>query len=368
MAATSGEASGLKTDGLYSWSRNPQYVADILILIGWGILAASLWSLPVLAIGLAVLLVAPFAEQNVASVGGFVRGRNGISYQNTARWVGVEGDHEPIEIEDDARVFETTPDRALKTEGTNCAFRRAVLCDIGGFDQAFRFYLDETDVNMRLARMAETAAIAPMAEVHHGFFESASRGANRMPKTLFEIGASQAIYLRKFSDPKRIETVLNSFRAEQRARLIRHLNAGTCEPRDVGRLMNTLEAGIAEGRQRDFGQTQVFSSETAPFHRFNGRINFVVSETIFELGFRTRRAFAGAQEMLKSGVRPSIFVFSRTALYHRVAFIDGIWVQTGGVFGKSNRTDKLIRFAHAKSRLRREIARISVQRGIELTY
>ena len=69
----------------------------------------------------------------------FVRGRNGISYQNTARWVGVEGDHEPIEIEDDARVFETTPDRALKTEGTNCAFRRAVLCDIGGFDQAFRF-------------------------------------------------------------------------------------------------------------------------------------------------------------------------------------------------------------------------------------
>ena len=26
MAATSGEASGLKTDGLYNWSRNPQYV------------------------------------------------------------------------------------------------------------------------------------------------------------------------------------------------------------------------------------------------------------------------------------------------------------------------------------------------------
>ena len=63
MAATSGEASGLKIDGLYSWSRNPQYVADIIILIGWGILAASLWTLPVLAIGLVVLLVAPFAEE-----------------------------------------------------------------------------------------------------------------------------------------------------------------------------------------------------------------------------------------------------------------------------------------------------------------
>ena len=63
MAATSGEASGLKTDGLYSWSRNPQYVADILILIGWSVLAASLWALPVLAIGLAVLLIAPLAEE-----------------------------------------------------------------------------------------------------------------------------------------------------------------------------------------------------------------------------------------------------------------------------------------------------------------
>ena len=63
MAATSGEASGLKTDGLYSWSRNPQYVADMTILIGWGVLAASLWTLPVLGIGLAVLLVAPFAEE-----------------------------------------------------------------------------------------------------------------------------------------------------------------------------------------------------------------------------------------------------------------------------------------------------------------
>lgn len=64
LAATSGEASGLQIDGLYSWSRNPQYVADIVILIGWGTLAASLWALPVLAMGLTVLLAAPLAEES----------------------------------------------------------------------------------------------------------------------------------------------------------------------------------------------------------------------------------------------------------------------------------------------------------------
>ncbi|MGB0506995.1 MAG: methyltransferase family protein [Pikeienuella sp.] len=63
MAATSGEATGLKTDGLYSWSRNPQYVADMAILIGWSILAASLWTLPVIAVGLGVLIIAPRAEE-----------------------------------------------------------------------------------------------------------------------------------------------------------------------------------------------------------------------------------------------------------------------------------------------------------------
>ena len=38
-------------------------MADVIILIGWGVLAASLWALPVLSIGLAALLVAPFAEE-----------------------------------------------------------------------------------------------------------------------------------------------------------------------------------------------------------------------------------------------------------------------------------------------------------------
>jgi protein-S-isoprenylcysteine O-methyltransferase Ste14 len=63
MAATSGEASGLVTSGLYRWSRNPQYVADMAILIGWGVLSASFWALPVLVIGLAVLAIAPLAEE-----------------------------------------------------------------------------------------------------------------------------------------------------------------------------------------------------------------------------------------------------------------------------------------------------------------
>lgn len=63
MAATSGEATGLITNGIYNYSRNPQYVADMTILVGWGVLSASLWTLPILAVGLMVLIIAPFAEE-----------------------------------------------------------------------------------------------------------------------------------------------------------------------------------------------------------------------------------------------------------------------------------------------------------------
>lgn len=63
IAATSGAEDELKVGGLYAWSRNPQYVADMFMLIGWIILSASLWALPVVLGGIIALALAPFAEE-----------------------------------------------------------------------------------------------------------------------------------------------------------------------------------------------------------------------------------------------------------------------------------------------------------------
>ena len=63
MKATSGAVGNLKTDGFYRWSRNPQYVADSAMLVGWLVLSASLWALPVVAAGVLALVLAPFAEE-----------------------------------------------------------------------------------------------------------------------------------------------------------------------------------------------------------------------------------------------------------------------------------------------------------------
>lgn len=63
VAQTGGARGALKTNGLYRYSRNPQYVADITMLAGWALLSASSAAIPVIVSGILVLLVAPFAEE-----------------------------------------------------------------------------------------------------------------------------------------------------------------------------------------------------------------------------------------------------------------------------------------------------------------
>lgn len=63
LKATSGTRDELITSGLYRFSRNPQYVADMAILIGFGLLFSSLWVWPVVIVGVAALALAPFAEE-----------------------------------------------------------------------------------------------------------------------------------------------------------------------------------------------------------------------------------------------------------------------------------------------------------------
>lgn len=59
-----GGAKGtLRTSGLYRYSRNPQYMADIAMIGGWMILSASPSAIVVGLPAIAVLVAAPFAEE-----------------------------------------------------------------------------------------------------------------------------------------------------------------------------------------------------------------------------------------------------------------------------------------------------------------
>ncbi|MGC1495006.1 MAG: glycosyltransferase family 2 protein [Sulfitobacter sp.] len=309
-------------------------------------------------------LVAPAAQSDVAAMGGFVRGRNGISYQWKARSLDALGEAHDLDIDPQQTCILTPPKgRAIKTEGTNMAFRRSVLIDLGGFDPAYHYFLDETDLNMRLARAGHATAIVPLAEVHHGFAANPLRTENRVPRDLFDIGASWAVFQRKHIPEDARADQWRRLRCNERQRLLRHLMTGGLEPRDVRYLMGRLDQGFTEGRQRALGQSNLAAHPAAPFKPFiSTRRNSVFLST---RPIRAKKDHINAVDRVKSGEIVTMLNLSRTAIFHQLKFNEsGVWVQSGGIFGKSERTEPIFRMTTRSRRVEKERRRVARQRGL----
>ncbi|TCP61056.1 GT2 family glycosyltransferase [Rhodovulum bhavnagarense] len=310
-------------------------------------------------------LAAGLEGEGVTAAGGFVRGRNGISFQWRARWADACARHFPLEVpEDRVSLHRGSPDRAIRTEGTNMAFRRDLLVRIGGFDEGYGFFLDETDVNMRLARIGAITAIVPRAQVHHGFAPGPFRHACRTPRSLYEIGRSSARFLRKFAPSSAHERALEELRKGQHAALIARMIGGQVEPRDVARLMRTLDEGIARGTADAIGPLAPLTCDPPAFRPF---VSTDPRPPVWLAGrgwwrARLRRR---ARRLAAGGYPVTLFLFTHTARYHRMRFVpDGYWVQSGGMFGRSVRGGPLVRFTRFGARVRAECARLRAVRPL----
>lgn len=309
-------------------------------------------------------LIAPMREPRVGAVGGYVRGRNGISFQWTARSVDPTGATAPLDVDPgQATIWLPKGARAIKTEGTNMAVRRDILLELEGFDPAFAFYLDETDLNLRLARAGHATAIVPMAEVHHGFAASVRRRADRVPRDLFDIGASWAVFQRKHMPESKHMAHWRDIRRTERVRLIEHMVAGRLLPGDVTRLMRRLATGYDQGMTRQRGGAQLSQSAVSPFRPlpFSPRPSVVLTGRIWQ---RTALR-AEAARRAREGEIVTLILLSFTGLYHHVRFDpEGYWEQSGGVFGRSVRDKRVLTFFGMSQRLKLEVDRVSAQRLI----
>ncbi len=312
-------------------------------------------------------LVAPFEDPSVGAAGGYVIGRNGISFQWTGRSFDRFGNHTTLELHGNAPVvLAGNAGRGIKTEGTNSAFRARALREIGGFDENFCYYLDETDVNARLGLAGWKTAIVPLARVHHGFAASAFRRANRAPKSLFEIGASKAWFCRKHATNHEMEDELSDFRAAQRRRLIGFMLRGDLEPGQVLKMMDGLDAGIADGLKRREVEP-VLGQEQVTFTPFQPRGKHVQSVGIVCRPLEWRRVRPQVCALAKKGICVTVFCLSRTGLFHRMEFFaDGYWLQTGGIFGRAERRDPLFRHFSLTGRGRAEQRRLADVRPLEI--
>ncbi|MEM8669292.1 MAG: isoprenylcysteine carboxylmethyltransferase family protein [Planctomycetota bacterium] len=82
LKTTSGSKGPLVTNGLYRYSRNPQYLGDIAIIGGWAILSASVWAIPLCLGGILAFVLTPFAEES------WLEDLHGDDYREYCRRVG----------------------------------------------------------------------------------------------------------------------------------------------------------------------------------------------------------------------------------------------------------------------------------------
>lgn len=328
-----------------------QAAADVVAFIDDDAVAEPTW---------ASRLCAAFADPQVMAATGFVRGRNGISFQWTACEVDALGFDHPLPPV--AATYEGTADRAVKTTGTNCAFRRETLVSIGGFDPNFRFYLDESDVNLRLSGLGLTAVV-PDAQVHHGFAASARRRQDRVPTSLHEIAASIAVFLRRHApETAQLETI--SAIEAQRARVSQLLHKRRITAAEAQALLASLAMGWDDGMSRPLSALPPLAPPPATFSALpaTGPRSGL---TLAGRSWQKLRLARKAAKARANGQIVTVICLEPSPRAHRMQFTDeGYWLQSGGVFGPSDRGQPRVRWWRFSNRVAHEIARIAPFRPV----
>jgi GT2 family glycosyltransferase len=193
------------------------------------------------------LMLNEMCQHPRAALTGTVLGRNGISVQ----WGDVGFD----ELGRDQPKSGSGP---RKLHGTNMLFRADILRQIGGFDEAYRFLYDDTDLAMRLHHAGHETGYLDGGLIHHGFAQSVRRSARRAPKTLFEIGASYAGFLRRYAPPASMDAALLDFEYTQKRRIERFVLSGDLSPFRIAPLLAELRSGFEQGRMRPLMLRQSF--------------------------------------------------------------------------------------------------------------
>jgi len=305
-------------------------------------------------------LLAPFTCAEIGGAGGFTRGRNGISLQ----WGGVETDvcgaAHPLDIAPDSAPVIFPP--AVKTApvmiGTNCAFRVAALKQIGGFDPAFAYYLDDSDISLRLSKAGWHLAIVPQAQVHHGFAGGPYRRRNRVPKTLFPHGVSKAVFCRKHAEDGQLASALRQFEKLQFMRLEKQMLAGLMEPPTLPELIKTLKNGYEKGQGMALSPVNIGPRPpaSAPL-----ALSAQKQPHVLLVGRHKDGAELAAlgKALALEGAMATVLVLSRGPAFMQVGFsADGYWLHRGGQYGKATRSAPLFQRHSFKQKVKLEIARL----------
>lgn len=139
-------------------------------------------------------LARAYESPETGGAGGFVYDESGVNFQHRFTTVDRLGEANPLRTS--PAVDCNFPGSAWIPHllGTNCSFRRDALLSIGGFDEEYEYYLDETDVCCRLIDQGWKLAQVEGACVRHKRLAGSVRDENGSIRIWYPILKNKIYY------------------------------------------------------------------------------------------------------------------------------------------------------------------------------
>jgi len=136
-------------------------------------------------------------------------------------------------------------------QGTNAIFRRSAVMEVGGFDEAYDYYLDETDLCLRLIDAGYLLRQLSNSFVYHRFLPSHIRQANRVVTRLRPIVKNKVYFaLKNNVDGMSYRLLLDEWKRatdESEAGIRYHIQQGNTKPEVLNEFHRDVDLALREG-------------------------------------------------------------------------------------------------------------------------
>jgi glycogen(starch) synthase len=200
-------------------------------------------------------IVPQFADSEVGAAGGPVFDHTGARLQAHYLVCDRFGKAD-LRFDTDPSPLLNTPDGALfcSTLGTNSLLRRQALVEIGGFDEEYDYFLDETDVCVRMVDAGWTVRYAQAGYVYHRYLPSHIRNEARVVSDYGPVLKNKAYFSARHAaglhGQAAVQDALNAFVGDVRTSLAWAIDAGDLQHDAADRFEDTYDERIRHGFSR----------------------------------------------------------------------------------------------------------------------
>lgn len=285
-------------------------------------------------------LTEPYRDSTVGGTGGFVYDHTGYQYQFQYCLVDRLGNC--LYVKKPTLHFSYPKSEQFPTLiGCNCSFRRSILLETGGFDEEYEYYLDETDVCLRIIDLGYLIVQLPNAFVHHKFAAS-DRRTNRITRNYYSIIKNKVYFALKhgnaFYSTEHILEKQSQFIEDKRREVESVVKTGYLTKKDLSQFDQDATGALKQGVGRGFeGVAANAMINREKILRYCGEFKpFIIhteskkSIVLISRGYAPENGgiatFTKASAEALAAMGHIVHVITSCSDHHRVDFESGVWV------------------------------------------